>query len=125
LQVGTETTVALRAARRTRGTPGRVPWCAAGHPGTREPGNLFGPVDVAVPGARTADFCRPYISPPQHRTDVGRRVYRLPAYTPDLNPVEGIWSLLKRSMVNFAATDLDGLVRIVKRKLKKIQYRPT
>ena len=27
-------------------------------------------------------------------------------------------------MVNFAAADLDGLVRIVKRKLKKIQYRP-
>jgi len=52
------------------------------------------------------------------------RIYRLPAYTPDLNPAEGIWSLLKRSMVNFAAADLDGLVRIVKRKLKKIQYRP-
>ena len=26
--------------------------------------------------------------------------------------------------INFAAADLDGLVRIVKRKLKKIQYRP-
>lgn len=26
-------------------------------------------------------------------------------------------------MVNFAAADLDDLVRIVKRKLKKIQYR--
>jgi hypothetical protein len=37
---------------------------------------------------------------------------------------EGIWSLLKRAMANFAAADLDGLVRIVKRKLKKIQYRP-
>ena len=37
---------------------------------------------------------------------------------------KGIWSLLKRSMANFAAADLDGLVRIVKRKLKKIQYRP-
>jgi len=52
------------------------------------------------------------------------RLYRLPAYAPELNPVEGIWSLLKRSMANFAAADLDGLVRIVKRKLKKIQYRP-
>ena len=41
-----------------------------------------------------------------------------------MNPAEGIWSLLKRSMANFAAADLDGLVRIVKRKLKKIQYRP-
>ena len=27
-------------------------------------------------------------------------------------------------MANFAAADLGGLVRIVKRKLKKIQYRP-
>jgi hypothetical protein len=39
-------------------------------------------------------------------------------------PTEGIWSLLKRSMVNFAAADVDGLVRIIKPKLKKIQYRP-
>jgi transposase len=52
------------------------------------------------------------------------RVYRLPAYAPDMNPAEGIWSLLKRSMVNFAAADVNGLVRIIKRKLKKIQYRP-
>jgi hypothetical protein len=27
-------------------------------------------------------------------------------------------------MVNFAAADVDGLVRIIERKLKKIQYRP-
>jgi hypothetical protein len=39
-------------------------------------------------------------------------------------PTEGIWSLLKRSIANFAAADLDGLVRIIKRKLKKTQYRP-
>jgi len=41
-----------------------------------------------------------------------------------LNPAEGVWSLLKRATVNFAVTDLNGLVRIVKRKLKKIQFRP-
>jgi hypothetical protein len=51
------------------------------------------------------------------------RVYRLLAYTPDLNPA-GIWSLLKLSIANFAAADQAGLVRIIKRKLKKIQYRP-
>jgi hypothetical protein len=39
-------------------------------------------------------------------------------------PTEGIWSLTKRSIANFAAADLDGLIRIIKRKLKKIQYRP-
>lgn len=35
-----------------------------------------------------------------------------------------MWSLLKRSIVNFVATDLGGLVRMVKRRLKKIQFRP-
>jgi len=52
------------------------------------------------------------------------RIYRLPAYAPELNPAEGIWSLLKRAIANFAAANLDYLVRIVKRKLKKIQHRP-
>jgi transposase len=51
------------------------------------------------------------------------RVYQLPGYAPELNPTEGIWSLLKRSIVNFVAADLTSLTRIVKRKLKKIQYR--
>ncbi|MCK2216367.1 hypothetical protein MF672_021560 [Actinomadura sp. ATCC 31491] len=31
---------------------------------------------------------------------------------------------LKRAVANFYAPDVDALVRIVKRKLKKIQYRP-
>jgi transposase len=52
------------------------------------------------------------------------RIYRLPACGPELNPAEGIWSLLKRAIANFAAANLDYLARIVKRKLKKIQYRP-
>lgn len=52
------------------------------------------------------------------------RIIHLPTYAPELNPVEGVWSLLRRSLANFAVTDLAGLVRIVKRKLKKIQYRP-
>jgi transposase len=52
------------------------------------------------------------------------RVYQLPSYAPDLNPAEGVWSLLKRSIANFVAPDLNSLTRIVKRKLKKIQYRP-
>jgi transposase len=51
-------------------------------------------------------------------------IFQMPTYAPELNPAEGIWSLLRRSMANFLATDLGGLVRIIKRKLKKIQYRP-
>ncbi|MEU4235686.1 transposase [Nonomuraea sp. NPDC026600] len=52
------------------------------------------------------------------------RIYQFPTYAPELNPAEGIWSLLRRSMANFVVTDLHGVVRIIKRKLKKIQYRP-
>ena len=52
------------------------------------------------------------------------RIYRLLAYAPELNAAEGIWSLLNRAIANSAAPNLDYLVRIVKRKLKKIQYRP-
>ena len=52
------------------------------------------------------------------------RVYQLPSYAPELNPQEGVWSLLKRSIANFVAANLDSLTRIVKHKLKRIQYRP-
>ena len=46
----------------------------------------------------------------------------LPAYAPQLNPAEGIWSMLKASLVNFAARNPDHLTRAVKRRLKMIQY---
>ncbi|WP_420824026.1 MULTISPECIES: IS630 family transposase [Streptomyces] len=51
-------------------------------------------------------------------------VFQLPSYAPELNPQEGIWSLVKRGLADFAAANLDHLSRIMKRKLKKIQYRP-
>ncbi|TVZ90431.1 hypothetical protein [Streptomyces sp. BK340] len=37
---------------------------------------------------------------------------------------EGIWSHLKRHLADIAAADLAHLTRVIKRKLKKIQYRP-
>ncbi|MGW0804050.1 IS630 family transposase [Nonomuraea sp. NPDC002799] len=52
------------------------------------------------------------------------RIVQLPTYAPELNPVEGVWSLLRRSLANFVVADLTGLVRLVKRRLKTIQYRP-
>lgn len=52
------------------------------------------------------------------------RIFQLPSYAPELNPQEWIWSLVRRRMVNFVATDLTRLVRIMKRTLKKLQYRP-
>ncbi|MFD3591071.1 transposase [Streptomyces sp. NPDC058683] len=51
-------------------------------------------------------------------------VFQLPTYAPDLNPTEGIWSLVKRDLGNLAAADLGQITRAVKRKLKMLQYRP-
>ncbi|MEV5382993.1 transposase [Streptomyces sp. NPDC052721] len=51
-------------------------------------------------------------------------VFQLPSYAPDLNPQEGIWSLVKREIGNLAAVDLGQITRAVKRRLKQIQYRP-
>ncbi|MEU6347102.1 transposase [Streptomyces sp. NPDC046977] len=53
-------------------------------------------------------------------------VFQLLAYAPDLNPVEGIWSSLRRtSLANIAFADYTQLVTAVRRGLRQIQYRPT
>ncbi|MEV4926919.1 transposase [Streptomyces roseoverticillatus] len=51
-------------------------------------------------------------------------VFQLPAYAPGLNPLEDIWSLVKRDIGNLAAADLGHITRAVKHRLKQIQYRP-
>ncbi|MFF7648203.1 hypothetical protein [Streptomyces canus] len=52
------------------------------------------------------------------------RIIQMPSYAPQLNPAEGIWSLLKWHLADFAAVDLTHLTRVIKRKLKKTQCRP-
>ncbi|MEU8038937.1 transposase [Streptosporangium sp. NPDC049078] len=52
------------------------------------------------------------------------QIFHLPAHAPEPNPVEGIRSLLERSIANFIVADLAGPTWIIKRKPKKIQYRP-
>jgi transposase len=47
-------------------------------------------------------------------------VFQLPTYAPDLNPQEGISSLVKRDLGNLAATDLGQITRSVKRKLAAV-----
>ncbi|AXG78990.1 IS630 family transposase [Streptomyces paludis] len=50
--------------------------------------------------------------------------YHLPPYAPDLNPVEGIWSVLRRTtQANTAFTDPDHLIRQLRHSLRQIQYR--
>lgn len=51
-------------------------------------------------------------------------VIQLPAYAPDLNPTESVWSHVKHSLGNLAADTADHLAAIVRNRLKRIQYRP-
>ncbi|MEO3929305.1 transposase [Micromonosporaceae bacterium B7E4] len=41
-------------------------------------------------------------------------VVQLPAYAPDLNPVEGLWSTMKSSLDNLAVTGVDHLTAIIR-----------
>jgi DDE superfamily endonuclease len=53
------------------------------------------------------------------------RVFQLPSYTPDLNPLEGIWSVLKGGVLaNLAAASFARLLQVIRHGLKKIQYQP-
>jgi len=65
--------------------------------------------------ARMADFIQ---------TRKWLTVYRLPTYAPELNPVEGVWSAMKSGLVNLAKRDVDQLLKIVKSRLRRLQYRP-
>jgi hypothetical protein len=46
-------------------------------------------------------------------------VCQLPPYAHELNPVEPVWSHLKRSLANLAQ-----LTALIKTRLKRTQYRP-
>lgn len=53
------------------------------------------------------------------------RLSQLPAYAPELDPVEGVWSLPRRGYItNVAFSSTDHLIRTVRQGLRKIQYRP-
>ncbi|MFI1801993.1 transposase, partial [Streptomyces sp. NPDC020379] len=50
--------------------------------------------------------------------------FQLPSYAPDLNPVEGIWSVVRRTgQANTAFTSPEHLIRALRRRLREIQYR--
>jgi len=51
-------------------------------------------------------------------------VYQLPPYAHELNPVELVWSHLKRSLANLAKRNLSQLTALVRTRLKRMQYRP-
>ena len=51
-------------------------------------------------------------------------VVQLPSYAPDLNPCEGVWANVKNGLGNLAACSAGQLAKIVRNRLKRIQYRP-
>ncbi|MCK9923326.1 transposase [Frankia sp. AgPm24] len=52
-------------------------------------------------------------------------VIRLPSYSPELNPVEGVWSLLKRGEIaNRVLVDVDHLTGLVRRGLRRVGHHP-
>ena len=51
-------------------------------------------------------------------------VFQLPPYAPELNPVEPVWSNLKRSLANLTKHNINQLTALVKTRLRQMQYRP-
>jgi hypothetical protein len=51
-------------------------------------------------------------------------VYQLPPYASELNPVEAVWSNLKRSLANLTKQNIGQLTALVKSRLMRMQYRP-
>ncbi|MFF7442878.1 hypothetical protein [Streptomyces sp. NPDC008122] len=51
-------------------------------------------------------------------------VFLLPAYSPDLNPVEWVRAHVKHSLANLAVMALDQLETLVRNRLERLQYRP-
>jgi hypothetical protein len=51
-------------------------------------------------------------------------VFRLPPYAHELNPVESVWSHLKRTLANLTKHTIAELTALVKTRLKRMQYRP-
>jgi transposase len=49
-------------------------------------------------------------------------VFQLPSYASELNPVESVWSHLKRSLANLAKRDIAQLTALVKTRLRRMQY---
>ena len=53
-------------------------------------------------------------------------VASLPAYAPELNPMEYVWGYFKQHRLpNFCARDLDQLSAFGRRELRKMRRRPT
>lgn len=56
----------------------------------------------------------------------GIEIVLLPAYSPQLNPIEGLWANLKRcELANFCANDISDAEREARRGIKRVRRRHT
>jgi len=51
-------------------------------------------------------------------------IFQRPPYAHELNPVELVWSQLKRALANLAKRNLAQLTTLVKARLRPLEYRP-
>ncbi len=102
------------------------------------PGAVKGPQVIEFLKALRAQLRRPLLvlwdGLPAHRSRLVRayleslqgaiQVERLPAYAPELNPVEYIWAHLKHhELPNFCAADFADLTTVARRRLASMQRR--
>ncbi|GAA2815934.1 hypothetical protein GCM10010505_46770 [Kitasatospora aburaviensis] len=82
---------------------------------------------VKAPIVLVWDRLNTHVSRAMHELVAARdwlTVYILPAYAPDLNPVEWLWAHVKRSLANLSSVAVDRLEALVRNRLKRLQYRP-
>ena len=72
------------------------------------------------------DWLNTHRSAAMRRMIAARPWLRVPAarLRPDLNPVEAVWSHVKRSLADLTAGNLKRLETLVRNRLKGLQYRP-
>ncbi|MFE0514386.1 transposase [Streptomyces sp. NPDC058964] len=51
-------------------------------------------------------------------------VFLLPAYSPGLTPIEGVWAHVKRGLANLAVVALDRVETLARNRLKRLRYGP-
>ncbi|WSJ68235.1 transposase [Kitasatospora sp. NBC_01302] len=85
-------------------------------------------IELGGPVVLVWDNLRAHLMPPMREfIEASKKwltVFQLPSYATDLDPQEGSWSLVQRTIGSLAAANLNQLAQAVKRSLKKIQYRP-
>ncbi|MFF8717174.1 transposase [Streptomyces sp. NPDC015184] len=82
---------------------------------------------IKAPVVLVRDRLNSHVSRTMRELTDGREwltVFLLPACSPGLNPVEGVWAHVRRSLANLAVVALDRLEVLVRNRLKRLQYRP-